>query len=173
VFDQILGLPAHPLMVHAPVVLIPLTVLIAVAYALVLPLRERLGWILVLLSLAGAGSAWAAAQAGERLASLQPASAQLQAHGELGDMLWKLAVVLAVVSVVLVLVDASRRNRSWGNDAEDEYGYAQPRRSSGGLVLGAVSLVLTLGLLSAAGAAGVYVARTGHSGAQMVWGSNG
>lgn len=169
-FDEILGLPAHPLMVHAPVVLIPITVLLAVGYGLVPPLRPRLGWVLVLASLAGAGSAWAAAQAGETMAATLQTSPALNEHGNFGELLWKYAGLLAVAAVALVVVDTSRRNRAIYARDDDDYGYShRAASSSGGTMLTVVSLVLTLGLLGAAGVAGFYVARTGHTGAIMVW----
>ena len=173
-FDEILGLPAHPLLVHAPVVLIPLTVLAALAYGLLPPLRPRIGWVLVLASLGGAGSAWAAAQAGVAMSESLQTSAPLNEHGQYGDLLWQYAGLLAVVAVVLVAVDVSRRSRASSSRDDDDYGYTHRRadtRSSGGVLLGVVSFVLTLMLLGAAGVAGYYVVRTGHSGATMVWGN--
>jgi hypothetical protein len=38
------------------------------------------------------------------------------------------------------------------------------------MMMTVVSLVLTLVMLGAAGVAGYYVVRTGHTGATMVWG---
>jgi uncharacterized membrane protein len=170
VFDRIAGLPAHPLLVHAPVVLIPVTALLAVAYALLPMLRPRIGWVLVLSSLAAAGSAWGAAQAGKQFAKKLPNTTALNNHGRLGDLLWQYAILLAVVAVVLVAVDTSRRNRPAYRRGEDEYGYShRAARTSGGMMLTVVSVVLTLGLLGAAGVAGYYVVRTGDSGARMVW----
>ena len=174
-FDEIFGLPAHPLMVHAPVVLIPLTVVAAVVYALLPPLRPRVGWVLVLASLGGTATAWAAAQAGVKMSESLQSSPQLNEHGQHGELLWQYAGLLAVVSVVLVAVDVSRRSRASAARDDDEYGYSHRRasgRSSGGVLLGVVSLVLTLALLGAAGVAGYYAVRTGHTGATMVWGNS-
>jgi uncharacterized membrane protein len=172
VFDEILGLPAHPLMVHAPIVLIPLAVVTAVVYAFVPPLRARLGWLLVLLAFAGAGTSFAAVESGKRLAAGTPANTQLDAHMELGTNVRNFAILLAVVSIVLVGIDAARRGRGRSSyrPASEADGYTYQRPRSGGVLMGAVSVVLSLGLLGAAGTAAFYVARTGHTGAQMVWG---
>jgi uncharacterized membrane protein len=169
VFDTIFGLPAHPLMVHAPVVLIPLAVAAALVYALVPPLRQRVGWVLVLLSLAGAGGAFAAVESGQRFALTKPSSTQLNTHGNFGLQVRDFAVLLAVVAVVLVGVDMSRRGRSTFRPSGDSDGYTYQRPRSGGVVMTVVSLVLSIGLLAVAGAAMFYVVRTGDSGARMVW----
>jgi uncharacterized membrane protein len=172
VFDELFGLPAHPLLVHAPVVLIPLTVLAAFAYGLVPPLRRRIGWLLALFALSGAGSAYAAAESGEKLRDKLLAAdvgadmkAKIQQHEDFGGMLQNIAILLAVIAVVLVVVDFARGRRGGGSGDGSHSG--SPR--SGGLLLGVVSLVLTLGLLGVAGTAGYYVVRTGHTGAQMEW----
>jgi len=41
VFEQLLGLPAHPLLLHATVVFVPLLALGTIAYAVVPRLRRR------------------------------------------------------------------------------------------------------------------------------------
>ena len=43
--DKISGLPAHPLLVHIPVVLVPLAVLGTIVIAVSRKMRDRLGWI--------------------------------------------------------------------------------------------------------------------------------
>lgn len=172
-FDEIMGLPAHPLMVHAPVVLIPLTVLVALVYSLVPPVRQRLGWILVLLALAGSGTSYAAAESGSRFAvKLGGATPAISEHEDFGQMLRNLAALLAVVAVVLVVVDRARHRRRRLQFADDGSPHTYARARSGGVLLVVVSLVLTLGLLAVAGGAGYYVYRTGESGAEMVWGEN-
>jgi hypothetical protein len=156
-------------MVHAPVVLIPLAVAAALAYAIIPPLRERVGWVLVLLSVAGAASAFAAVESGTRFAAKQRQSAQLTTHGNFGLDVRDYAILLAVVSVVLVGVDMSRRGRSTFRPPSDSDGYTYQRPRSGGVVMAVVSVVLSIGLIGVSGAALFYVVRTGHTGAQMEW----
>jgi uncharacterized membrane protein len=169
VFDTIFGLPAHPLMVHAPVVLIPLAVAAALVYAIVPPLRERVGWVLVLLSVGGAAAAFAAVESGTRFAAKQASSQRLNTHGNFGLDVRDFAILLAVVSVVLVGVDMARRGRSTFRPPSDTDGYTYQRPRSGGVLMGVVSVVLSIGLIAVSGAALYYVVRTGHTGAQMVW----
>jgi hypothetical protein len=172
VFDELFGLPAHPLMVHAPVVLVPLTALIAIGYALLPPLRRRVGWLLVLAGLAGAGTGFGAVESGKKLAERTGGTTPaILEHQGFGENLRNLAVLMAVVAVVLVVVDMARHGRSRPTVEEDEDGYHHARPRSGGLMLGAVSVVLSLGLLGAAGGAAYFAVRAGHTGATMVWGT--
>lgn len=170
-FDELFGLPAHPLMVHAPVVLIPLTVLFALGYGLIPPLRAKLGWLLVVFSLAGAGTAYVTVESGLRFAEEQGGiTPVIDEHRDFGEMLRNVALLLALVAVLLVTVDKARRRRRRLQFADDGSPHTYARRGSGGMVLGFVSVVLTLGLLAVAGAAGFYAIRSGHTGAEMVWG---
>ena len=60
-FDLVNGLPVHPLVVHAVVVLVPLTALIAVLF-LVPRFRRSLRWPMVVLALVSLASAALAAE---------------------------------------------------------------------------------------------------------------
>ena len=65
IFETITGLPLHPLVIHAVVLLVPLLVLAGIVYALVPRLRGRIGWVAVLLALAGVGSTLLAKLSGD------------------------------------------------------------------------------------------------------------
>ena len=52
--DKLFGLPAHPLLVHVPVVLVPLAALMAIAFAIRPAWLDRFGWWLVAVSGVGA-----------------------------------------------------------------------------------------------------------------------
>ena len=65
--DTVFGLPTHPLIVHAVVVLLPLAALGGVAVALVPALRRRYGVLVDLVTLAGVGSVQLAESSGEHL----------------------------------------------------------------------------------------------------------
>ncbi|GAA3238083.1 DUF2231 domain-containing protein [Nonomuraea helvata] len=158
-FDQILGLPAHSLMIHFAVVLTPLLVATAVGYALVPRWRTYAAWAVVLLSLAAPVTVFAAKESGERLKEARFATAD----GELGGRISThesfanplLLSVLGLAASALLLVYATRPARdSVGRDR-----FGRPTT----LALSAVTLVL-------AGAAGYYVFRAGDSGARAVWG---
>jgi predicted ferric reductase len=145
-----MGLPLHPLVIHAAVVFVPLLVLAGLAYAFVPRLRPRIGWVAVLLALVAplilfmaklSGDAFRARMEHKGLAT--PAIfAKIDNHRSLGTITLYLTIALALVVLALVLL----RN--------------QPR------VVSLVLVVLTVGL----GLASVYyVYRTGDAGAKIVW----
>jgi uncharacterized membrane protein len=184
VFEKVFGLPAHPLVVHAAVVLIPITVLAAIAYVLVPRLRPRLGWVLVLASIGGGVASVFAAETGDRLAKHLGGTPAIDKHGGFGLDTRNMALLMAVVSVVLVTVDHLRarsvapppRPVAYPDNEWTVVGGGQSRAelrrangSSGSTVLTVVSVVLMLALLATAVGAAVSVARAGDTGARLVW----
>ena len=173
-FDQLNGIPAHPLFVHAPLVLVPLTLLLGLAYVVAPPLRPRIDWALVLLAVASPVSAFTATQSGERLEERLGPNAAIARHQHYGETLQNLAATLMVVVLLLVLVDRlrvarSRRQRALAEG--DEPG--APSRRVGGGVWTVLSVLLSVALLGVGGAAGTYLYRTGDSGSKMVWEAEG
>jgi uncharacterized membrane protein len=148
-FETFGGYPLHPLLVHATVIFVPLLVLVGLAYALVPRLRDRVGWVAVLLALAAPGSALISKLSGDafrarlaRRGTDPDILKKIDAHRTLGTITLYVVIALAVVVLALVLL----RNL--------------PRVAS--LVL----TVLTVGLGLAAA---YYVYRTGDSGAHIAW----
>lgn len=76
-FPKIFGLPAHPLLVHAAVVLVPLAALALVAVGWKEAWRRVYYLPVALIAMAGAGSAFLAKQSGETLASAYPGRAAI------------------------------------------------------------------------------------------------
>lgn len=147
-FDLINGLPVHPLVVHAAVVLIPLTALGVLLMALWPRFSRSLGWLVALGGLVAAGSAFVAKQSGEALEERvgEPGFN----HAELGDVMPILAVGLLVVAVILWWVDRSA-------SAEG----APPRRA---LRIAVAILAVLVALANL-----VWIYRVGDSGAKSVW----
>ncbi|MEU4402909.1 hypothetical protein AB0F88_00160 [Streptosporangium sp. NPDC023963] len=152
-FDEILGLPLHPLIVHAAVVLTPLLAVLAATYALAPRTRPVLTWAVVGLAPVVPVSVFAARQSGEALEEGRFASVE----GQLGERIAEhagfatplLLVTLALGVVSLALVHVTRGDR-----------FGRPA----GLAVSALTVVL-------AAVALYYVVRSGHSGAVAVWGS--
>ncbi|GAA4530986.1 DUF2231 domain-containing protein [Nonomuraea ferruginea] len=150
-FDQVLGLPAHPLVVHFAVVLTPMLVAVAVAYALVPRWRAATAWAVTLLSIAAPVAVFAAWQSGQSLKAARFATA----GGELGQRISAheahavplLLSAAGLGSVSLVLVYASRGDR-----------FGRP----GTAVLSGLTVVL-------AAVTAYYVFLAGDSGARAVW----
>jgi Predicted membrane protein (DUF2231) len=155
VFDTIGGLPVHPLVVHAVVVLGPLAALLAVLYAVKPAWRVALKWPTLLLALGAAGSAALATASGESLEELvegggtEAARSMVEEHAEAGDLAAvSLYVLLGIVVVSLFfLIPARKVNIS--------------------KAMSTLALVLCV-----AGALGVAVAtfNAGHTGATATWG---
>ncbi|WP_067172162.1 DUF2231 domain-containing protein [Microtetraspora niveoalba] len=146
-FDEILGLPVHPLLVHAAVVLTPLLALLSVGYAVLPRFRAKLDWILVLAAVGAPVAVYVAKESGEsferNLFAGHPSPAVSAHEGFANPLLFSTA---ALGVVALLLVFAARR---WPKAA--------------GAALSAASVVLAV-------VACYYVVRAGHSGATAVWG---
>jgi hypothetical protein len=161
VFEEIAGLPAHPLLVHAAVVLLPLLAAGAIIYALFPAVRYRLRWPVGLLAVAGAGAVVAARLSGDdfraRLQAKNLLSAEylpkVAAHKEFGDAAMWAALGLGLATLVFVLAVPGRPPGSEGG-------------RHGGVLLQVIFAVV---LVALSGAALYYVVRTGDSGAHMVW----
>ncbi|TRY17777.1 hypothetical protein FOJ82_10905 [Tessaracoccus rhinocerotis] len=143
---DVLGLPLHPLVVHAAVVFVPLAAVAALLVAFWPTVRTRHGWLVVGLVVVAAGSALAARLSGQDfIESMGGGTPAAQAHTAWGLVAPFPAIALAVSVPALVWLDRRR-------------GSSRPLR----LVLVAVTV------LSAA-AALVLIGLTGHSGATAVW----
>jgi cytochrome b involved in lipid metabolism len=144
-FGFIAGLPMHPLVVHAAVVLLPLSALVLVVLVFVPSWRTRFGWATIAGLAAGTGAAFVAKESGEALAAKVGLPAD---HALWGDILVPVSIGLFVVAVAwLVLRNRAARTSS---------------RSVAATVAGALVVVLAL-------AATAITVIVGHSGAQAVW----
>ncbi|MFP5252502.1 MAG: DUF2231 domain-containing protein [Actinomycetes bacterium] len=98
---EIGGLPLHPLVVHAAVVLTPLAVLAVLAFAVRPAHRWLTRWPALLLTVAAFLSVWVARLSGQALLDSRPELRQLVAgHQERGEML-SLAVTVFLVLTAL------------------------------------------------------------------------
>lgn len=145
------GLPTHPLLVHAVVVLLPLCAALLVAAVLAGRVRERLGGALPLLAAACLALVPLTSEAGEALQARlavpgQPADATIARHAALGDGLLPYAVALLVAALAV-----------W---ARPRVAALRGRRA--GAVLAVVGLVVAVAVV-------VQVVRVGDSGARAVW----
>ncbi|MFJ3303700.1 DUF2231 domain-containing protein [Streptomyces sp. NPDC086549] len=148
------GLPAHVLLVHFVVVLVPLTALALVVCAVWPQAARRLGLLLPLLALASLVSVPLTTQAGEWLESHVDSNALVRRHTELGDGLLPWALGLFVLAAAV-----------WWTGRESSAPTATAKRRSALPVRVAVAV---LSLAVAAGAV-VDVYRIGDSGAKAAW----
>jgi len=164
--DTLFGLPAHPLLVHIPIVLLPLAA-VGVVVMLIKPAwHRRYRWVVLAMGTAGALGAAFAAQAGEALGSRVNAVEGRQAanrwrhHAELGDTSRTVALVFLVVLVVFVFLPwwQERRTSQAGPD-----GSAPDRR------LVVLTLAVSALTVLAAIATVVTIVQAGHTGSKSVW----
>ena len=162
--ETINGIPLHPLMVHAAVVFIPLTLLGVLIIAVKASWRRVLGWWVLLLSFATVGFTLVAKETGEHLAEVIGVPEQ---HAELGDTLpFFTAVVFGFLAVLMVVDTWSRRRwakRAAALEVVSERGDAGAYRAP--LVVIILIVVTVLAALAAVGQA----IRVGESGAKSVW----
>ncbi|MBI2764370.1 MAG: hypothetical protein HYX53_00500 [Chloroflexi bacterium] len=153
--DTIFGLPAHALLVHAAVVLVPLAVVLFAAACWRQAWRARYSLPIALLALGGAGFALLAKQTGGPLqqsirqaAKAAGARASFGEHPEQGNTALVFAVFFALAAAAVWAIERYRSRYSlpkWAPAAS--YAIA--------LVPAALALLTML--------------QAGHSGAQLVW----
>lgn len=147
-FGLINGIPVHPLVVHAAVVMVPLTALGLCVMAVSPRFSKRYGWLVTAAAVVGAGASFVAKEAGEALAGLVGAPGF--DHAELGDAMPIFAIGLLLATVVLWLIDRSTP--------------ADGPSSRRGLRMGVAVLAVLVALGNL-----VWIYRVGDSGAKSVW----
>ncbi|WP_405492360.1 DUF2231 domain-containing protein [Nocardia sp. NBC_00511] len=143
------GLPAHVLLVHAIVVLVPLTAVLAVLCALWQAARSRLIWLTVALSAIVVALTPVTTDAGEWLGDKLGWSPALRHHQQLGDQMLYFVVPLLISALLLGWLHVwERRGRAVGR---------LPR------------VLLAVLVIAVAAAATWQTYRVGDSGAHAVW----
>ncbi|MFJ9535904.1 DUF2231 domain-containing protein [Streptomyces sp. NPDC101225] len=153
------GLPAHVLLVHFVVVLVPLTALALVVCALWPAAARRMGVVLPLLALVTLASVPLTTQAGEWLEAHVDSNSLVRRHAELGDGMLPWAGGLLLLAVFVWW--ATRRTVA----SADADGDARGTRWTAAPVRVAAAV---LSVVIAAGAV-VDVYRIGDSGAKAAW----
>ncbi|GAB3415495.1 DUF2231 domain-containing protein [Flindersiella endophytica] len=157
-FDTITGLPVHALIVHAAVVFLPLTVLTALAFALVPAWRWVVRWPLLVGAVISLGSAFVARESGQELfknfGDAPPES--IVTHADRGLLLFWFVLVFFVVAVAAVFLLGGKTRIAGGKDRE---GVAKP-----------LQLVIVVLLVVASVGTGYQTIMTGDAGARAVWG---
>lgn len=149
------GVPLHPLVVHAVVVLGPLAALTGLAYAAVPKWRWLLRWPLVVLAVLTAAAAFLAALSGEDLLESRPELGPLvEEHEEHGELLRNVALAYVPVSLLAAWALGGVSALASGRGA---------RESRWQVPVAALLVVAAIGLL-------VTLFLAGDSGARAVWG---
>lgn len=152
-FDLINGLPVHPLVVHAVVVLLPLATLGTIAIAVRPAWRRPYGLLVVGCTAVATALLPVATSSGE---ALEEHVGNPGEHAELGDQLIWFAIPMLLLAAALWWLD--RRSLATG-------AAGSARTASAGLVRTVAVLAVLAGL-----ATSVQVYRVGDTGARAAWG---
>lgn len=147
------GLPAHPLIIHIPVILVPLVGVAALALMARPAWIERHGLLVGVFAVAATAATILAVGAGEALRADRGGGrpdevAAIDAHASSGETL-RIVVVLFTLALLGTL-------------------YARRRALAGPAMIGLRVLVAGLAIASV-----FFVIRTGHLGAKLTWGDRG
>lgn len=161
-FDTVFGIPSHPLVVHAAVVLVPLAALAFVATGWRAAWRQIYYLPITLMAVAGAGAAFFAKQTGSSLRhSIRQAGKQVGNHPQQGNIAFLAAFLFAMACVALYVY------QTYGEEIRERFGWTNRFRLP---VNEQVALyVITIPVAALA----VYtMVVAGHSGATLVWKTN-
>ena len=153
--SKLFGLPAHPLLVHTPVVLIPLVGIGAIASSA--RVRERFGWLVLAIAIVAGISVQLAIGSGQALRHSVPRSAALTRHTHIAESLRPLILLLFLVALGVMFLDRRARG-SWPFSGPGSAPIGTIARS--GLI--ALTVVVTI-------ATNVRLFQIGDSGAKATW----
>jgi hypothetical protein len=148
--SELFGLPAHPLVVHAAVVLLPLAAITTVVCAALPRARRFYAPVALALALAAAVSVGLAQGSGEELEERVTETELVEAHTDQGEQVlpWSIAVLVASAGVAAIPLVSSRRPGLAGR--------------------GATAAAVAVSLVAGVGATWTVV-DVGHSGAEATW----
>ena len=151
--SNLFGLPAHPLLVHVPIVLIPLAAITAII-SIHKKYRREMLLVTAVMAVIGAAFLFLAAGAGESLQHDLPRSQAIHEHAESGEKSQGPTAAFAFVAVGAVLsLEASRRKFVYR-------GKSLPKWAATAFL----ALTVVGGVAST-----VAVSQAGHSGSKSVW----
>ena len=164
--DRLFGLPAHPLIVHIPVAMLPLAMLGVVIMLIRRAWYERYKWAVLAVGAIGTFGAILAASSGEGLEKQialkegQAAARAAHDHAEAGDLARTLAIVFFVVLALYVLLPWFLERRAASRAAAAEGGAVEPSWLRPALMI-AVAITGIASMVS--------IIDAGHSGAAKAW----
>jgi len=154
------GLPAHVLLLHVVVVLVPLSALLLALSVLWPAAHRKLGFITPLVALVTMVSVPLTTHAGEWLYRRTPPTPILRHHAHLGHQMLYWSIAVFVLSALWWL-RRDRRSTAWLD--------ARVHRSATVIAGRAVAAVLIVCAVAAAAGSVVLIYRIGDSGAHSVW----
>lgn len=159
--DSFGAIPSHPLLVHIPVVLLPLSLLGTILMVIVPNFRRRHGSLAIMILAIGFAGTILAARSGTSLERINTDGGQsipklLQNHADMGNRLQYLVGIYLVMSIIWIV----RARRSGSDHGNDGHLLSQQR---------IISMII-IGLVLAAGSSSTWsTLQTAHSGVRSVW----
>jgi uncharacterized membrane protein len=156
--SNVFGLPAHPLFVHVPVVLIPLVAIGAVAMACSARVRDRYGWLVLAIAVVAGLSTQLAIGSGQALRHSVPQSAELRRHTHIAESIRPLILLLFLVAIGIMLFDRRARG-AW-----PFAGAGSQTSTSASIRVGLIALTAVVAVMT-----NVRLFQIGDSGAKATW----
>lgn len=156
-FERFGDLPLHVLVIHAAVLVLPVSALTAIVFALMPNWRWLLRWPVLLLGLGSVALAYVARESGEAFVAAVPALEQIvREHKERGELLFWYCLAFAALAVVAFLLLGGPSALASGKGAKAS------RSKPLELVVSAAVVVVSVLVIW-------QTIRTGDSGARAVW----
>ena len=154
--DSLFGLPAHPLVVHLAVVLIPLAAVGTLVIAFWGAARRRIGWIIVALAFVAFVGCFLAKESGEALQESVRHTEAVDAHVEMADggTVAGFAVFVGAAGIMVVDLIVGRRTARKQS--------ALPLQKQAPMIVGVLAVLLAL-------FGSIRIIQIGHSGAKATW----
>lgn len=156
--DTFLGLPTHPLLVHAVVALLPLTAILTVASAWAPTKWRSLTLPVVVLDATFLLLVYVTKESGEKLEHRLPRTERIHEHAELGEKLPVLVGLLFLCAVALLVVRRRARPGPDTGGSTSSLGH----RPAMTLTVAVVTTVVAVAVIA-------LTVAVGHSGAASVW----
>jgi len=154
------GLPTHPLLVHFPIVLVPVTLIMAILTVFWRKYQRGLAIGLLCTGVIGGGAGFLAGESGEKLQHRLPNGhdTAITNHASYGDTAKVLCALLVIMTIVYV---------AWV--WRDRLGMG-PGNAVGRVLSGTwIAVVLGIAVIGLSAVATTWVVLAGHSGAEAAW----
>ncbi|WP_040491561.1 DUF2231 domain-containing protein [Ilumatobacter nonamiensis] len=157
VFDEFLGVPTHPLAIHAPLVLIPIAAIVAIVFAVRADWRRRIGWWAPAVVFVLVAMLYVAKESGEAAKNAENVFGDIDRHQDLANTTFVLAIIWLLLTVALAV---------W-----DRIGAPRARALSAAVAPAPdwIGTALSIAAAVAAVATTIWLLRTGHAGSESRW----
>lgn len=161
--EELFGLPAHSLLIHAPIVLLPIVALATVALAVKPTWRARANWWFVGGVFSIVVMVFVTKESGEAFDEALDGAVDVSRHEELAQTTFILTLLWFVSAAALVGYEFVMRRRPAPETLSAQAASAEPHQ----VVVYALAAVMSILAILAT----VWLIRTGHEGADVVWGT--